>query len=99
MTLGHHELSKDEVTFIKGALVVRALNEIVIALKAIAARVEYAASKTSKSESSTPDGEEYEDLQRLVNSLTRRYHSLMKKLITTNNEVEQWRSIGVTELN
>ena len=99
MRLGCHELTQDEVNFAKGALVVRALNGIVSALKAIAARAEYAASRILNSASSSSDGEEYEDLQRLVNSLLRRYHLLTKNLILTNKEIEQWRLIGATELN
>ena len=83
----------------KGALVARALNGIVSALKAIAARAEYAASRILKSASASSDGEEYEDLQQLVNSLIRRYHLLTKHLILTNKEIEQWRLIGAAELN
>lgn len=98
ISLGRHELTQDEVNFVMGALVARALNGIVSALKAIAARVEYAASRITKSASSSPDGEEYEDLQRLVNSLIRRYQSLLKKLVSTYQEIEQWRLNDATEI-
>ena len=103
MSLGRHELTQDEMNFVKGALVARALKGIVSALKAIAARNEYAASRIQKrrsSSSSSSDGEEYEDLHRLINSLTRRYHSLIQKLvIMTNGEVSHWRSVDGAELN
>ena len=98
ISLGCHELTQDEANFVKGALVARALNGIVSALKAIAARAEYAASRIPKSASSSTDGEEYEDLQRLVTSLIRRYLLLIEKLILTNKEIEQWRLIDAAEL-
>ena len=99
ISLGHHELTRDEANFVKGALVARAFNGIVSALEAIAARAEYAASRIPKCASSSPDGEEYEDLQRLVKSLIRRYHLVIKKLISTNKEIEQSRLIDAAEVN
>lgn len=102
MSLGRHELTQDEMNFMKGALVARALKGIVSALKGIASRNEYAASRIQKrrSSSSSSDGEEYEDLQRLINSLTRRYHCLIQKMIImTNGELDHWRSVDGAELS
>ena len=78
ITLGRHELTKEETCLVKSALVAHALNNTTAALKAIMARIKHTMI-TPQEKHSWEGGDtrdELKDLQRLMESLILRFTTL-----------------------
>lgn len=80
MTLGQHEMTEDERSFIKTALMCKILDRIATQLKLMMSRIEHVALKRQGKQPYGHEGGEYSNLQPLVRSLIQNFGSLFKDL-------------------
>lgn len=87
MTLGQHELTEDERTFIKTALMCKILNRIAALLKLVVSRIERMALKRQGKQSYDHDVGDLSNLQPLINALIQNFGSLSKGMRWDNGGV------------
>lgn len=80
VTLGQHEMTEDEYTFVKTALISKALDRTSTLLKLIMSRIERVAWNRQGKQSWGHEGGEFWNFQRLVSSLTHDFNGLSKRL-------------------
>lgn len=80
VTLGQHEMAGDEYSFVKTALISRALDRATVLLKVVLSRIESIASNRQGRESWRNEGADFWNLQRVVSSLVQSHNLLSKKL-------------------
>lgn len=92
MVLGRHDLTKEERSYIKIALVVRVLRSNTAMLKFITSRISNAAPTGRDEDSWSRGAVELRNVQRLANSLAQRYEVLMRRLASGKEDQEYRRS-------
>jgi hypothetical protein len=85
MTLGQHELTDEECSFVKTALIFKALERTNTALKAVSSRVEQMTLKRQDTHSWAYEGADSGNLQRLISSLSQSFDTLTKRLASAQS--------------
>lgn len=80
VTLGQHEMTEEECTFVKTALISKALDRNSALLKSMMSRVEHVTLNRQGKQSWGHEGAEFWNVQRLVSSLVQNFGVLSKKL-------------------
>ena len=80
VTLGQHEMTEDECSFVKGALISRALDRAAALLKVMLSRIERVAVNRQGSQSWRNEGAEFWNLQQVISSLVQSHGVLSKRL-------------------
>lgn len=84
MTLGRHELTREECVLAKTALLTRALHRINVALKSMVSRLEYIITERQEKQSWVPDTEELQNTRQLATSLKQKYAALLRRTSLPN---------------
>lgn len=93
MTLGQHEMTEEECSLVKTALISRSLDRISALLNLMMSRIEHVTLDRQGKQSLGLDGAEFWNVQRLVGSLVQNFGVLSNKLAS-----EHSRSRHVTEI-
>ncbi|KAL8756520.1 MAG: hypothetical protein Q9199_002884 [Rusavskia elegans] len=94
MTLGRHELTKEERRYIRVALVVRVLKCNTATLRSITSRTSNAALTRRGEDSWSQGATELHNVQRIVNSLIQRYDVQMRRLASGKEDQKNRSSTG-----
>lgn len=86
MTMGHHELTEEECSFVKSALVSKAVHKTSALLKLIMSRTEHVISNGQGKESWGHEEAEFWNVQRHASSLVQKFGSLSKRLASEHSK-------------
>ncbi len=89
VTLGQHEITEEECSFVKTALVSRALNRISTFLTSMLSRIEHLRLIRLGKQSGGQEGADFENIQKLVSSLIQSFSLLSKRLTSDQSRDRQ----------
>ena len=89
MTLGQHEMTGEECSFIKTALISKALDRTSALLKLMMLRIEHVTLNRQGKQSCGHEGAEFWNLQQLVSSLVQSFGVLTKRLASGQSRSRQ----------
>ena len=86
MTMGRHQMTREEFSFVRMALIFRTLDRVSAVLKAMMSRIDHITTNRRVKQSSGYEGMEFQNLQQFTSSLMHKFSALTKRLASSSRD-------------